>query len=121
MSDEQILEAVKNDLGVTTNYQDNTLKGYIEEVKQFLIDGGVSEKIVNSKIAKGIISRGVSDLWNYGSGGTSLSPYFLQRATQLSLKSSYETPEAISELEQRVTNLEKEVDKALVIEGDSNE
>jgi hypothetical protein len=25
-------------------------------------------------------------LWNYGAGGTSLSPYFIQRATQLALK-----------------------------------
>ncbi|MCI9366311.1 MAG: hypothetical protein HFJ54_07320, partial [Clostridia bacterium] len=34
----------------------------------------------------GIIARGVSDLWNYGSGGTSFSPYFMQRAIQLSGK-----------------------------------
>ena len=34
----------------------------------------------------GVFSRGVSDLWNYGSGGTSFSPYFMQRAIQLSGK-----------------------------------
>lgn len=81
-----ILDDVKSDLGITGTYQDNTISGYIDEVKQFLIDGGVDESLVNSEKAKGIISRGVADLWNYGSGGTSLSPYFMQRATQLALK-----------------------------------
>lgn len=81
-----ILNDVKNALGITGTYQDSTIQEYIDEVKQFLLEGGVSETVVNSEIAKGIISRGVADLWNYGSGGTSLSPYFIQRAIQLSLK-----------------------------------
>lgn len=81
-----MLEKVKANLGITGTYQDKTIQGYIDEVKQFLLDGGVDEKIVNADISVGIITRGVADLWNYGSGGTSLSPYFLQRATQLALK-----------------------------------
>lgn len=80
------LEAVKNLLGITGNYQDVTLQGYIDEVKQFLIDGGASAEIVESDACNGIIGRGVSDLWNYGAGGTSLSPYFLQRAIQVCTK-----------------------------------
>ena len=83
---ETILEDVKNNLGITGTYLDNTIQGYIDEVKEFLMDGGVNKTFVESKEAKGLITRGVADLWNYGSGGTSLSPYFLQRATQLSLK-----------------------------------
>lgn len=78
-----MLEKVKASLGITGTYQDTTIQGYIDEVKAFLIDGGIAE----SNISAGIITRGVADLWNYGSGGTSLSPYFLQRATQLSYKS----------------------------------
>jgi hypothetical protein len=81
-----MLDKVKNNLGITGNYQDKTIQGYIDDVKQYLIDGGVDELIVESDEAVGIISRGVSDLWNYGAGGTSLSPYFIQRATQLALK-----------------------------------
>lgn len=81
-----ILTTVKNNLGITGTYQDTTIQGYINEVKQFLIDGGISESIVNAETSAGIITRGVADLWNYGSGGTSLSPYFLQRAAQLSYK-----------------------------------
>lgn len=83
-----MLEKVKTNLGITGTYQDETLQGYINEVKQFLIDGGVNETIVNSNECIGIITRGVADLWNYGSGGTGLSPYFIQRATQLALKVS---------------------------------
>lgn len=86
-----ILEDVKKSLGLQgNNFHDDTIQEIIDEVKEFLIDGGVAEKIVNSEKAKGTIARGVADLWNYGSGGTSLSPYFWQRASQLSLKESGE-------------------------------
>ena len=85
-----MLEKVKTMLGITGTYQDETIKGYIEEVKQFLIDGGVDKEIVEADTSVGVIARGVADLWNYGSGGTSFSPYFLQRATQLSYKDKEE-------------------------------
>ena len=78
-----MLEKVKASLGITGTYQDTTIEEYINEVKQFLLDGGVPKSVVESDTSVGIITRGVADLWNYGSGGTSLSPYFLQRATQL--------------------------------------
>ena len=81
-----MLERIKYNLGITGNYQDQTLRGYIEEVKQYLIDAGVNREVVESENSIGIITRGVADLWNYGSGGTSLSPYFIQRAIQLTYK-----------------------------------
>jgi len=86
MSYMTILADVKCQLGITGNFQDTTIQGYIDEVKAFMLDGGVDESIVNSSNAKGVITRGVSDLWNYGSGGTNFSPYFIQRVTQLALK-----------------------------------
>lgn len=79
-----ILQDVKSNLGITGDFQNTTIQGWIDEVKEFLIDGGIAESIVNSKKAKGVISRGVSDLWNYGAGDGKLSTYFFQRATQLS-------------------------------------
>ena len=88
-----ILKDVKNALGITTNFQDKTIQQYIDEVKGFLVDSGVPILVVNSIKAKGIIARGVADLWNYGSGGTSLSPYFMQRATQFALVSDAEDTE----------------------------
>lgn len=116
-----ILEDVKSNLGITGTYQNTTIQGWIDEVKQFLLDGGIAESVVNSIKAKGVISRGVADLWNYGAGDGKLSSYFYQRATQLSYVDTEETPEVLGELTERVIALENEVDKALVIEGDSNE
>lgn len=81
-----MLENVKTNLGIIGNYQDNTIQGYIDEVQAFLIDAGVDSTIVNSESAIGVVTRGVADLWNYGSGGTDFSPYFIKRATQLALK-----------------------------------
>lgn len=81
-----MLEQVKSNLGITGDFQDNTIQGYIDEIKEFMIDGGISKDVVNSTKAIGVITRGVADLWNYGSGGTSLSPYFIQRVSQLALK-----------------------------------
>lgn len=82
MTAEELLANVKNALGITGEYQDNTLSEYITEVVAYLTDAGVSA----DNITAGIVSRGVADLWNYGSGGGKLSEYFMQRATQLSYK-----------------------------------
>lgn len=76
------LENVKNALGISGTYHDNTLQVYVDEVVAFLVDAGVQE----SNITDGIIARGVSDLWNYGAGEGKLSDYFRIRAVQLALK-----------------------------------
>lgn len=73
---------VKNALGITGDYQDATLQEWMDEVVAVLEDAGISR----SNMTAGIIARGVSDLWNYGAGDGKLSPYFFQRATQLSYK-----------------------------------
>ena len=82
MVDTTMLAKVKKALGITGEYQDSTLSEYIEEVMGYLIDAGISK----SNITAGIVARGVSDLWNYGSGNGKLSEYFMQRAIQLSYK-----------------------------------
>lgn len=82
MTNAQMLEKVKHALGIEGTYQDDTLSEYIAEVKDFLIDAGISEP----NITAGIVARGVSDLWSYGAGGGKLSEYFMQRAAQLRYK-----------------------------------
>lgn len=77
-----LLDSVKIALGITGNYQDETISVYIDEVVSFLKDAGVTP----SKVTPGIVARGVSDLWNYGAGDGKLSSYFVQRAAQLSYK-----------------------------------
>ena len=79
-----LLDDVKNALGVTGDYQDNTLNAYIAEVQDFLVDAGVPTALQTS----GVIARGVADLWQYGAGEGKLSSYFMMRATQLALKGS---------------------------------
>ena len=82
MAYDTMLEDVKICLGVTGTYQDGTINGYIDEVKAFLIDSGVSA----ADITTGAVVRGVSDLWNYGAGDGKFSDYFMQRAAQLAYK-----------------------------------
>lgn len=76
------LEDVKKAAGITGVYQDTTVQPWLDEVVAFLLDAGVKPE----KITIGIVARGVFDLWNYGSGEGVLSPYFMQRASQLALK-----------------------------------
>lgn len=86
MTEAEILAKVKNGLGIQTEYQDETLKVYIEEVMNFLSDAGVHESVLKSSASVGCILQGVNDLWNYSAGGTKFSDYFKMRATQLALK-----------------------------------
>ena len=82
MADATMLENVKKALGIVGTYQDETLSEYIDEVTSFLTDAGVK----SSNVTPGIVARGVTDLWNYGSGNGKLSDYFIKRATQLAYK-----------------------------------
>lgn len=82
------LAKVKTALGISGDYQDDTLTIYIEEVIEELIDGGVARSIAESSAAVGCIALGVNDLWNYSSGGVKHSEYFYKRMIQLSLKES---------------------------------
>ena len=91
-----VLGKVKSALGITGDYQNETLQVYIDEVKSYMIGAGVSKSVVDSDMSAGVISRGVIDLWNYGSSGGKLSEYFYQRVIQLSLKSE-DSEEADSE------------------------
>ena len=77
-----LIDDVKKALGITGDYQDDTLTVWINEVVEVLKGAGVPE----ARITAGVVARGVSDLWNYGAGDGKLSPYFYQRAAQLALK-----------------------------------
>ena len=78
----EYLTAVKEALNITGEDQDAALLQWIEEALEFVKDAGVKPE----NITKGLIARGVSDLWNYGAGDGRLSEYFCWRVTQLSYK-----------------------------------
>lgn len=83
MTELELLSEVKSRLNITGTYQDNTLLGYIDDVRNYMIDAGVSQTLINSRLSIGVIARGVSDLWNYGIGSATFSEYFYQRVIQL--------------------------------------
>lgn len=86
MTDSELLTEVKKRIGITGDYQDDTLTGHIQDVKDFMQDAGVSEEVMQTTKIIGAVTRGVSDLWDYGSGNGEFSPYFFQRVTQLVYK-----------------------------------
>lgn len=81
------LAKVKTALGMNgSDYQDETLSVYIDEVLEFMIDAGVQREVAESSAAVGCLAVGVNDLWNYSSGGVRFSEYFKSRVVQLSCK-----------------------------------
>ena len=86
MADAAMLTAVKNALGVTGTYSDNTISVYIDDVVDYMTGAGVSA----AKIAAspGVVARGVSDLWDNDGGNVKFSPYFHERVTQLVMRST---------------------------------
>ena len=86
MTDAELLTEVKKRIGITGDYQDDTLTGHIQDVKDFMQDAGVSEEVMQTTKIIGAVTRGESDMWDYGSGNGEFSPYFFQRVTQLVYK-----------------------------------
>lgn len=78
-----MLEQVKKLLGITGKFQDETINGWIDEIKQLMIDGGISPSIVNDVKSAGVIAKGIDDVYFQKNN---LSNYFWQRATQLAYK-----------------------------------
>lgn len=78
MTEDEQLKKVKDSLGITGNYQDARLLGYLREIKQYLTDAGIQN--LSSSAVMGVLSRGVNDLLYSGE----LSAYFKERVIQLS-------------------------------------
>jgi hypothetical protein len=85
MTDGEILTVVKQMLfgSDAGTFRDAMLTAYINEVKAFMLNAGVEQTVIDSAASVGVIALGVSDLWNYQSGGVKLSEYFTQRVIQL--------------------------------------
>ena len=85
MTDANFLTGVKNALGITGDFMDDTLNVYIEEVTSYMSNAGVTDSNIIASV--GVIARGVNDLWNNNAGAGKLSPYFYDRVTQLAMRS----------------------------------
>lgn len=82
MADLSLLETAKIRIGITGEFQNDRIQGYIDDIKQYLLDGGVEREIVEAPSSAGVIVRGVYDLYY----NDNLSSYFIERASQLSYK-----------------------------------
>lgn len=91
MTDSELLKKVKAGLGITGDFQNETLKFYIDETKAFMLSAGVPQSVIDSEESVGCIMRGVADMWSYGSGVVKLSDYFIQRVIQLAVKQGEKT------------------------------
>lgn len=57
----EMLEQIKQDIGITGTYHDGRLISLINEVMRFMSSAGVSDDKINSSV--GVVSRGVYDLF----------------------------------------------------------
>lgn len=106
MTDTDILQRVKTALGISSEYQDETIKIFIQDVRNYMLDAGVPENIINSDAAIGAFVRGVADLWNYGSGSAELSQYFKERVIQMASTANDPSPApAVDYLKKENTDL----------------
>lgn len=90
MTEAELLTKIKNGLGIAGDFQNETIQVYVDEVKAFMQSAGVKKSVIESNASVGCIMRGVADLWNYGSGDTSLSEYFKMRVLQLKVMTESE-------------------------------
>lgn len=80
---QELLRIVKTALGISGDFHDDTLRIYIAECVEWMKSAGVPDSVLATERINGAVVRGVSDLWNYGQGDATLSPYFHQRVIQL--------------------------------------
>ena len=80
---ENLLSVTKKALGISGDFHDDTLSIYIAECINYMKSAGVPDSVIATDRIYGAVVRGVSDLWNYGQGNATLSPYFHQRVIQL--------------------------------------
>jgi len=80
-----LLQACKNGLNISLNTTalDSVLNQKILAVKGYLSGAGVSDTILESDLAIGVIVLGVTDIWELKSGQAKLSAAFNTLASQL--------------------------------------
>lgn len=80
----QQLTKIKAALGIGEGIPDATLEVWLSDVKDFMLNAGVPNSVINSDTTIGTLARGVSDIWNYGDTA-SYSQVFIMRVSQLAL------------------------------------
>ena len=76
MTDEEILEKVKEGLNVDGNDNDPNLRIKTIAVKQYMIGAGVTQGQIETELGIVTLTIGVNDMWNLGSGEIKFSYAF---------------------------------------------
>ena len=84
MADSAMLESVKSALGVSSDFMNATLSGYIDIVTAYMTRAGVSSELIADSAF--VVARGVNDIWN-NDGAAKFSPLFVDMVSQLALSS----------------------------------
>jgi hypothetical protein len=83
IDDKTLIEEIKTRLSITENFHDTLLLAYANDVKAYMLAGGVPETVLDTEKALGAIALGVSNLWHMGMGNGEFSNGFIQRVIQL--------------------------------------
>lgn len=107
----QYIEKIKEAIGITGNYQDGTLKIYIGEIIEEMVDSGVSREVAMSEKAIGAVAIGVNDIWTNTSGKVAHSPYFRERCIKLSYEKETEAEEENRKYKELAEELLKRIEE----------
>lgn len=81
MTEQELLEKVKVMTNYTSEYHNEFLSGWIDEVKGILANSGVSDEAINSSRSVGVIAQMITDIVDNGG----LSEMTEKRIVQLAL------------------------------------
>lgn len=87
MTDTELLEEIKDGLGISGNQHDKMLNSKILAVKNYMVNGGVTTEMLATPLAIAVIIIGVTDLWNLNSGEIKFSLAFNMLLEQLAVSS----------------------------------
>lgn len=85
LTNEQQLTQIKAALGIGNGIPDATLNVWLSDVKDYMLNAGVPNSVINAPTTIGTLTRGVADSWNYGAGNTGYSTLFKERVAQLAI------------------------------------
>lgn len=76
MTDDELLEKVKQGLSIDDLENDNNLRLKTMAVKQYLLNAGVTSEAIETELGITTITVGVNDLWNIDPGEIKFSYAF---------------------------------------------
>jgi len=77
LTDAELLQKVKEGLGLGTGYQNPVLMPKVLAVKQYMLGAGITPEKFESELGIATLTVGVNDLWNLTPGEVTFSDAFM--------------------------------------------